>query len=85
LAIFSVVLLIGLPTVFTTPGDKAHGVVRVPGLVTIALVVLQLLAAVTSTWVAWAVPVAIVVSALATACVIAELPRWRWLLAKRAQ
>lgn len=79
LAILSVVVLIGLPTVFTTPGDKAHGVVPVPGVVTIALVILQLLAAVASSWVAWTTPVAIAVTALAAACVITELPRWRWL------
>ncbi|MET8049518.1 hypothetical protein ABZU75_18160 [Streptosporangium sp. NPDC005286] len=79
LAILSVVVLIGLPTVFTTPGDKAHGVVPVPGLVTIALVVLQLVAAVTSSWMAWATPAAIVITALGAACVITELPRWRWL------
>lgn len=79
LAILSVVVLIGLPTVFTTPGDKAHGVVPVPGVVTIALVVLQLAAAVTFSWVAWVAPVAIVVSVLAVACVVTEIPRWRWL------
>lgn len=83
LAILSVVVLIGLPTVFTTPGDKAHGVIPVPGVVTIALVVLQLAAAVISSWSAWAAPVAIAVSALAAACVVTELPRWRWLARRR--
>ncbi|WP_433257149.1 hypothetical protein ACQPYK_19585 [Streptosporangium sp. CA-135522] len=83
-ALLSVVLLIGLPTVFTTPGDKAHGMIAVPGVVTIALVLMQLAAAVASSWAAWFTPVAIVVSVLAAACVVAEIPRWRWLVTRRS-
>lgn len=80
LAIAAVVVLVGLPTVFATPGDKPHVLVPVPGVVTIALVLLQLVAAVWSAWVAWPRGVAIAVAALALATVAAELPRWRWLL-----
>ncbi|GAA5769884.1 hypothetical protein [Streptosporangium roseum] len=79
LALLSVVVLIGLPTVFTTPGDKAHGMIPVPGAVTVVLVLMQLAAAVVSAWTAWSAPVAIVVSLLAVACVVTEIPRWRWL------
>ncbi|MFC8447759.1 hypothetical protein [Kitasatospora sp. NPDC057223] len=81
LAVLSVVVLIGLPTVFATPGDKSQVLVAVPGAGTIALVLLQLLAAVVSSWAAWPLPVAVGVSALALACAVAELPRWRTLLA----
>ena len=80
LAVVSVVVLIGLPTIFQTPGDKARVVVAVPGWVTILLVVLQLVVAVVAAWFAWPVPVAVVVSVLAVACVVTEQPRWRWLL-----
>jgi mannose/fructose/N-acetylgalactosamine-specific phosphotransferase system component IIC len=83
LAILSVVVLIGLPTVFTTPGDKAHGMIPVPGVVTIALVLMELAAAVISSWSAWYPVIAIVVSVLAVACVVAEIPRWRWLVTQR--
>ncbi|MFF5210938.1 hypothetical protein [Streptosporangium sp. NPDC000396] len=78
-ALLSVVILIGLPTVFTTPGDKAHGMVPVPGPVTVALVLMQLAAAVISSWAAWYTAIALAVSVLAVACVVAEIPRWRWL------
>ncbi|AWT43428.1 MULTISPECIES: hypothetical protein [Streptomyces] len=82
LAVLSVVVLIGLPTVFTTPGDKPHnGMVPVPGWVTIALVLLQLVAAVISSWVAWPAWAAVVVSALAAVCLVTERRRWQWLLA----
>ncbi|WP_132157407.1 hypothetical protein [Kribbella antiqua] len=80
LAVASVVVLIGLPSVFQTSGDKARVVVAVPGFVTVLLVLLQLVAAVVSSWVAWPTAVAVVVSVLAVACVVAEQPRWRWLL-----
>ena len=80
LAVAADVVLIGLPTVFQTPGDKPRVVVAVPGVVTILLVLLQLVAAVVAAWVAWPVVVAVVVGLLAVACVVTEQPRWRWLL-----
>ncbi|MET8874187.1 hypothetical protein [Nocardia sp. NPDC004604] len=79
LAVLSVVVLIGLPTVFATPGDKKQILVPVPGWVTIALVVLQVVAAVMSTWVLLPTWLAVLVQVLAVLTVIAELPRWRWL------
>ncbi|WP_435221565.1 hypothetical protein [Streptomyces sp. Tue6028] len=80
LAVLSVVVLIGLPTVFSTPGDKANVIVAVPGPVTILLVLLQLAAAVVSSWVAWPLWAALVVSAMAAATLLTERPRWRWLI-----
>lgn len=80
LAVVSVVVLIGLPTIFATPGDKARVIVPVPGWGTILLVVLQLAAAAVAAWFAWPVGVAIVVWVLVAACVVTELPRWRRLL-----
>jgi hypothetical protein len=81
LAVLSLVVLIGLPTVFSTPGDKANVIVAVPGGVTILLVLLQLVAAVVSVW--WLFPAwaAVLVSVLAASTLVTELPRWRWLLA----
>jgi hypothetical protein len=78
-AVTAVIVLIGLPTVFATPGDKARPVVAVPGPVTIAQVLLQLAAAVTAAWFAWPTLVAIAVTLLVLATLITEQPRWRWL------
>gem|GEM_PF-3118161 len=78
-SVVAVLVLIGLPTVFGTPGDKKHVTVAVPGAVTIALMVLQLAGAV---WGArmvlphWAFAA---VCILAAVTVVAEIPRWRWL------
>src|SRR4051794_40109903 len=57
----ALLLLIGLPAVFVTPGDKTKVLVAVPGWVTVGLVVLQLVAAMFASWAAWPVPVALLV------------------------
>ncbi|WP_405660918.1 hypothetical protein OG379_08690 [Streptomyces sp. NBC_01166] len=80
LAVLAVVVLIGLPTVFSTPGDKAQVIVPVPGSVTILLVLLQLAAAVISAWAAWPAWAAVLVSLLAAATLVTERRRWRWLV-----
>ncbi|WBO61419.1 hypothetical protein [Streptomyces camelliae] len=79
LAALSVVLLIGLPTCFSTPGDKANVIIAVPGWVTILLVLLQLAAAVASSWVAWPAWAAGSVTLMAVITLVTERRRWRWL------
>ncbi|MEV0826110.1 hypothetical protein [Nonomuraea rubra] len=82
LAVLSVIVLIGLPTVFSTPGDKRNVIVAVPGVVTVLLVGLHVVAAVAAAWVAWHAFAAALVSVLAVVTVVMELPRWRWLLSR---
>src|SRR4051812_8571124 len=54
LAVLSVVVLIGVPTVFGTPGAKAQRTrVAVPGLAGIGLEVGQFAVAVVASWAAW--------------------------------
>ncbi|MFB7248750.1 hypothetical protein ACFCYX_40720 [Streptomyces populi] len=79
LAVASVVLLIGLPTVFATPGDKSDVLVPVPGWVTVLLVLLQLVAAVVFSWLAWPGWAAVPVTVLAVATCVTERRRWKWL------
>ena len=80
LAVLAVVVLIGLPTVFSTPGDKAQVIIPVPGTVTILLVLLQLAAATIAAWSVWPVYAAVLVSVLVAATLVTERQRWRWLL-----
>ncbi|MFI0964887.1 hypothetical protein ACH4S8_26345 [Streptomyces sp. NPDC021080] len=79
LAVVSVVLLIGLPTVFATPGDKSNVMVAVPGRATVLLVLLQLVAAVVFSWLAWPAWAAVPVSLLAVVTCVTERRRWQWL------
>lgn len=83
LAVAAPVVLIVLPTIFSTPGDKARVMVAVPGYVTIGLVVLHMAVAAVASWAAWPPVVAIIVWVLVAASLVAELPRWRWLLSAR--
>lgn len=83
LSVASVVILIGLPTIFCTPGDKPKVVVAAPGYVTVALVVLEMAAAVVSAWLVWPPVAAVAVCMLVVVSVVTELPRWRWLLRHR--
>jgi hypothetical protein len=78
--VLALVVLIGLPTVFSTPGDKATVIVPVPGGVTILFVLLHLVAAVVSAWWVWPAWAAVPVTLLAGATLVTERPRWRWLL-----
>lgn len=82
LAILADVLLIGLPAVFSTPGDRPGGdsPVAVPGIVTILLLVLQLVAAIASAWALWPTWIAVVVTLLCLVVPVSEQPRWRSLL-----
>ncbi|MFF5538048.1 hypothetical protein ACFY71_37275 [Streptomyces cinerochromogenes] len=80
LAALSVVTLIGLPTLLSTPGDKANVIIAVPGWATIVLVLLHLAAAVVSSWLAWPAWAAVCVTVLAAATLVTERRRWRWLV-----
>ncbi|MFF9838146.1 hypothetical protein [Streptomyces sp. NPDC013740] len=84
LAALSVVVLIGLPTLLSTPGDKSNVIVAVSGRVTILLVLLQLVAAVVSSWLAWSAWAAVPTTLLAAATLVTEQPRWRRLAGVRA-
>ncbi|MGW0658506.1 hypothetical protein [Streptodolium elevatio] len=80
LAVAAVSALIALPTVFSTPGDKNQVVVAVPGVVTIAIMLLQFAAAVAGAWAAWPRWAALAVTGLVAVALVLELPRWRRLL-----
>lgn len=79
LAIGAVLLLIGLPAVFGTPGGRpgSDAPVAVPGIVTILLVVLQLVAAAASAWALRGTWIGATVTVLCLVVPFTELPRWR--------
>lgn len=82
LAVVAVLVLIGLPAVFSTPGDRPGGdsPVAVPGIVTVLLVLLQLVAAATATWVIAPWWLTAGVLALCVTVVGTEQSRWRSLI-----
>ena len=79
LAIASVVILIGLPAIFGTPGDRpgADAPVAVPGGATIAIVLLHLTAATVASWLIWPWWLAAAVTALCLVVIGTEQTRWK--------
>jgi hypothetical protein len=79
LAIIAVVLLVALPAVFSTPGDRpgGDGPVAVPGVVTILILLVTLGAAIAGAWLIWPWWAAATVTALCVAVVFTEQTRWR--------
>ena len=82
LAIAAVLVLIGLPAVFSTPGDRpgGGGPIAVPGAVTILFVVIDLVAATVAAWFVWPWWLAVAVTLLCVVVLGTEQTRWRALL-----
>ncbi|WP_232248433.1 hypothetical protein [Streptacidiphilus rugosus] len=78
------VLLIGVPAVLQTPGDKPGTVVAVPGWVTVLMVLAELGGAVAAAWLLFPRWAAVLLTLLALVCCGTELPRWRRLLRVRS-
>ena len=80
LVVPALVILVGLPSVFSTPGDKKQIVVATPGPLRVLLELALHGVAVVGAWIVWPTWLAV----LATVCVFAaltvEIPRIKWLL-----
>jgi hypothetical protein len=77
------VLLIGVPAIVQTPGDKPGTNIAVPGWVTILMVLAELAGAVVAAWLLFWPWAAVLVTALALLTCVTELPRWKRLLARK--
>ncbi len=74
------ILLVGLPSVFSTPGDKRTVIVATPGPVRVTIELLLYLVAAAAPWLVW--PKALAVAAVIIVCagLATGFPRMRWLL-----
>jgi hypothetical protein len=72
-------ILVALPGVFSTTGDKRHVVVAVPGRVRLFIEILLTVVAIYSAFVVWTYFGAIVVAVIALAMFVAGAPRAKWL------
>jgi hypothetical protein len=81
MALLALLVLLALPSVFNTPGDKHITGVATPGPIRIIIEMFLLVVAVASAWYVWPVWAAIVVTALGGALLATGLPRYRWLAA----
>jgi hypothetical protein len=73
-------ILVALPGVFSTIGDKRHVVVAVPGRVRFLIEVVLTVVAVASAFLVWAVIGVAIVAIIAAIMFISGAPRAKWLL-----
>lgn len=77
----ALIILVGLPAVFNTPGDKKTTGIRTPGPARIAIEMFLMFVAVGSAWIVWPVWAAILVTVLCVALLATGEARYRWLAA----
>lgn len=73
-------VLVGLPAVFSTKGDKRQVVVATPGPVRAVIELFLHVVAVVAAWYAWPPVVAVVATVIVVAALVVGAPRMRWLL-----
>jgi len=76
----ALVILMGLPATFNTPGDKHTTGIPTPGPIRILIEMFLLVVAIASAWYIWPTWAAVLVTLLGVALLITGLPRYRWLL-----
>lgn len=80
LAVAVLVVLIGLPTVFTTKGDKSHMVIETPGPGRVIVEMIQYAVALVAPWFVWPAAVAMTCGLVVIASFVVGFPRMQWLL-----
>ena len=78
-ALPALLILLGLPSVFNTPGDKNTTGVATPGPIRIGIEMFLLVVAVASAWYVWPVWAAVAVTVLGVVLLVTGIPRYRWL------
>lgn len=78
-ALPTAIILIALPALFNTPGDKKVTGIPTPGRLRILIELLLLAAAIAGAWVVWPVWAAVAVSVTGLAMLATGLSRYRWL------
>ena len=81
----TLIVLIALPGVFSTLGDKRHVVVAVPGPIRFLIELLLTVVAIYSSWVVWTSVGGIIVAAIAVAAAVSGAPRAKWLISNKPQ
>ena len=80
LAIPALVILVGLPAIFSTPGDKKQVIVATPGPLRVLLEFALHVVAIVCVWAVWPTWLAVASSIVVVAAIVVGLPRTRWLL-----
>jgi hypothetical protein len=76
----ALILLVGLPSVFSTPNDKNKVVVPTPGPVRVAIEFFLFSVAAIAPWFVWSRTASVVAVVIVVATVVAGVPRMKWLV-----
>ena len=79
----TLIVLVALPGVFSTTGDKRHVVVAVPGRIRLMIELVLAVVAVFSAFLVWTSVGGIIVAAVAVLMLVTGLTRAKWLLSNR--
>ena len=80
LVIPTIVVLIGLPAVFSTRGDKRQVLVPTPGPLRVVIELLLHAVAIATPWVVWPIPLAIATTIAVVAALLFGIRRLGWLV-----
>ena len=80
LVVPAIVLLVGLPWIFSTPNDKNTVVVPTPGGIRVVIELLLYSVAAVAPWFVWSPGVAAAATAIVFATIVTGAARTRWLL-----
>ena len=81
LAIPVAIVLVGMPAIFSTTGDKKQVVVATPGPIRVRIEFALQAAALAGAWIAWPTWLAVVCTVVIGVSLVSGVPRMRWLLA----
>ena len=80
LALPAALVLVGLPSVFSTKGDKRQVLVPTPGPVRVLIELLLHAVAIAGAWIVWPALLSALITVVVAAALVTGLPRLRWLL-----
>lgn len=76
----ALVILVGLPAVFSTRNDKRHIIVPTPGPVRVGLELLLYSVAALAPWFVWPAAISVLAVGIVVASLVAGIPRFLWLI-----
>lgn len=80
LVVVGIAILMGLPSIFSTPNDKRTVIVPTPGSLRVLLELFLYFVAGVSPWLLWPVPVAALLSFVVLVSMVFGVPRFLWLI-----
>jgi hypothetical protein len=76
----AIIVLVGLPSVFSTPNDKHKIIISTPGPVRVGLELLLYAVAAVAPWYVWPIQVSGILTGFVVLSLVTGFPRFLWLL-----